>query len=244
MNHKKIVPLLIFGVAVLSGCASEQNLVKIDTARTIPDTAPFDDEDDIPYEFQDRSGLEVGYSVQYIELERFSGYKLTFVIRNKSDSVVGFTPRVRMADANGLILQESSYDSLMAEAAALSGTRIPDIPLAQPYGSYQSGTIRNVATGSTYVYSGYSQSQGGFASGYAQGAAIGDAIHAGKQRRYGRMMLEWLPKNWMRNSYTLDPGFAISGSLLYSASEEAELPLKIKLDVGREEFLFETVSET
>jgi len=240
--------VVVFG---LFGCASDKHLVKLQSAKTITDTAPFKGAaGDIPYEFQERLGLEVGYNIQYVKLERFSGYKLTFIFRNKSTSTIDISPRIRLIDANGMIIKESSYDGVMAESAMMARTAIPQIPAIQiaqqPYGSYQSGTIQNLNTGNTYTYSGYSQPQpnygASFAGGFAQGAALGAAIAGASERKYGVMMMEWLPRNWMRGNYTLEPNLATSGSILYSASSSTKLPLKIKLDIGTSEFMFETVS--
>jgi len=244
----KNLALLIVVVFGLFGCASDKHLVKPQSARAITDTAPFKGAaSDIPYEFQEHLGLEVGYNIQYVKLERFSGYKLTFIFRNKSASTIDISPRIRLIDANGMIVKESSYDGVMAESAMLARTAIPAIPVTQqPYGSYQSGTIQNLNTGNTYMYSGYSQPQpnygASFAGGFAQGAAMGAAIHAASERKYGTMMMEWLPRNWMSANYSLEPNLATSGSILYSASNSTKLPLKIKLDTGASEFLFETIS--
>jgi hypothetical protein len=81
---------------------------------------------------------------------------------------------------------------------------------------------------------------GGFAQGLSQSVAQGAAARAANDREEGRVMLRWANAFWLKSSYELPHGAASSGALFYPAVGTVQLPLRLNIEVGGQQFEFVT----
>lgn len=247
MIHRISLTSILASILVIfaPGCAQISHLNDPARSKESLDTANLLAPRDIPYETQERNGMAVSYNLLFVPRGNFSGYRLTLIFRNTTKENRVAWPRITLQDADGLIVEPSSYEAVMTHAATLAGTPVtPYIVGNQNMNYYHTGTIRNAMTGSTYQYSGRTTSTpaAGFASGFASGMAQGAAISAAQDREEGRLMLRWGSAFYLRSQYQLPPNSAVSGALLFPASSLGVLPLKLTVDTGVDQFVFTTTS--
>lgn len=234
-----------------AGCTTAPQLMHLnESARSVPmvDVANLLDPRDIPYEFRDQGDVAVGYNLMYVPAGPTRGLRLTLVIRNKSDSTRNLHPVVELSDRNGLTIPSSTYESFVRDGAVLAGTPIPLVPNFTPAASTStitSGTMTNLATGSTYRYQSNSTTSSGTpmtnaVNSYAQGVAIRQSRDAAKSRETGAMMIRWANAFWLRQTYVLESGKAASGALHFPGASPSQLPLELTVDVGGQRITFHT----
>lgn len=236
----------LFLAISLSGCASVAHLNDPARSANALDVATLLGPREIPYESQERNGLRISYSLMFARLGQ-AGYRLTLVFRNVGNDEKQVAPIVALQDASGLLISPSSYDGMMAIGAALAGTPIPSSQgSSEPTRYYNSGTMRDWASGRTGDYSGYTSTapSGGFAGGFARGVARAEAMGAASDREEGRLVMQWTSAFWLRSDYRLPPGSAASGALFFPSPKLGPLPLKLTVDAGGSRFEFLTTSKT
>lgn len=210
-----------------------------------PDLASLLKPRDIPYETQERDGIEVGYSLMFTNDVNMEGYRLTLVFRNKGSQEKNIKPIVNLEDESRIQLPAYSYEAFVSNGAVLARTQTPPMPASQQSNYYSTGTIRNVATGSSYSYTGTTAptpygAAGGFAAGLAQGMAQGAANRARQDREDGLMMMKWANAFWLKSSYSLQPGAGAVGVLFFPSPKVGNLPLRLMVTVGGQDFVFVT----
>lgn len=247
MRPRKLVITAMLPIA-LWGCAAGSAVHLNDPARSHSgvDVANLLAPREIPYETQEQLGIAVSYNLFFMKEANFSGYRLTLVLRNNTDRPEIFTPEVVLRDATGLILQPDTYEGFMSLAAALAGTPVPPIPVAQNDRYYHQGTVTS-PSGRTYGYSGTttavpSGAAGSFTSGLARGMAMGAAARSAQDREEGRLMLKWGSSYWLKERYTVPPKSAVAGALLFSSPALTNLPLSLTVTLSQGRFEFKTVA--
>jgi hypothetical protein len=239
---------------VLAGCAAppaRQDLTEPTRSISMPDVANLLAPRDIPFELHEKAEVSVAYNLMFMEGGAAQGLRLTLFLRNTSTEVKTFTPIVSLSDRIGLMIPATTYDGFVRDAAMLAGTPVPPGPAlkpSQPMAYSTSGTIRSTTTGETYQYD--SKTVGStrtpFSDGvdaYARGLAIRRVREAGDARDTGRQMLRWADAFWLRQSYTVEPGKAVSGALHFPAVSPGQLPLVLSVEVGGQKFTFNTRSD-
>lgn len=242
----------------LAGCGTLHHLNDPGRSRQGLDVANLLPPRDIPYETVEKNGIAISHNLFFAKSDSFSGYRLTLIFRNTGTAPRIVKPRISMRDSNGFIVLPYDYDAFVAEAASLAGTEVPPIPPEpQPTLHFHSGTISSSYTGNTYAHSGatsYSGTSsysgttvsvpaGGFASGFARGLAQGAAIRAMRDRAEGRLLVRWANAFWLRGAYELPAGAAASGALFFPASQIGQLPLRLVVEAGSEQFEFTTIAK-
>jgi len=230
---------------LLGGCATGSPLHLNEPARSQAsvDVANLRAPREVPYETQEQEGIAVRYNLFFLKDDNFSGYRLTLILRNNTNRPEVFMPEVLLRDATGLVLQPDTYEGFMSLAAALAGTSVPPIPVAQNDRYYHQGAVTS-PSGRTYTYSGTTTSDpsGDAAGSFARGFAQGRAMRAARDREDGRLMLRWGTSYWLKERYTVPPKSAVSGALLFSSRALTNLPLTITVNLAQRQFEFKTVT--
>jgi len=239
--------LALLTVITTAGCASVVQLNDPAKSAAALDVANLESPRKIPYELQERNGLKVIYNLSFILRGNFTGYRLTLIFKNEGSQPRVIEPRIAVQDSAGMVLSPNSYEAVMTQAAALAGTPVSPILAAGPTATtyYQTGTVRNTTSGTTYQYSGSSTPvpSGGFAAGLASGFAQGAAMRAASDHREGVMMLRWTNAFYLKRKYELPSGAVASGALLFPAASMPQLPMKLTIEVAGERFDFVTTDK-
>jgi hypothetical protein len=232
----------VLAVSLLGACGTTRHLNDPSRSRQGVDVANLLSPRNIPYETAEKDGVSVAYNLFYAKSDNLAGYRLTLIFRNKTGSKQMLQPVISLQDANGFIIPPYEYQAFVAEAASLAGTTVPIVPVPNQTNYYHSGTIRNVATGNAYSYSGTTASTPGFAQGLAQGMAQARANQAQADREHGRLMLRWANSYWLKSAYNLPPGAAASGALFFPAAQPGRLPLRLNVELAGHAFEFVTIT--
>ena len=224
------------------GCAAPQYLNDSSRSVLATDTANLLAPRQIPFETKSAADVEVSYNLFFAKSNNLSGYRLTLIFRNRGSSPMRLTPKISLQDAAAFVIPPYDFYAFMSEAAALAGTEVPPIPVAQQSTYYSSGTIRNTSTGTAYNYTSTTRqsSGGGFAAGFAQGVAQGAAIRAANDREQGFLMMRWANSFWLKSAYVLPPGSAVTGAVFLPSPQLGEQPLKLGVGLGGSEVEFVT----
>jgi hypothetical protein len=241
------IRMTVFGViALLTGCAVGPQQLN-DPARAVMalDTANLLPPRQIPFETQRAGSIDVSYNLFFVKGDNFSGYRLTLILRNVGATVETVVPSIELRDAAGFLVAPYEFGAFISEAAILAGTAVPAVAVAQQSSFYSTGTVRNVNTGNVATFSGTTRSipSGGFAQGFAQGAAQGAAMRARNDRDEGRLMMRWANSFWLKSNYVLPPGTAVTGALLFPASQVGAMPLRLTVGTGNTALEFLTVEK-
>lgn len=240
---KKLLLLTaVLSVTFLSGCAGVRQLNDPVLSKNELDVANLLRPREIPYETKTIDGVSVSYNLFYAPRGNMRGYRATLIFRNNTDKTITIEPKLFLKEANGFIIQPSSYNGFVQLSSALAGTAIPNTQSASGNSYYSNGTITS-NTGERYAYTGTTtQNSGGFAGGLSSGIANGLAQAAVANQREGQMMLRWATSFWLKDSYTLPPKSAASGAIIYPASDIGQLPMQFNVSVAGKEYKFLTTS--
>ena len=242
---RQTLPIILLAAAVLTGCASVKPLM--DTSNAIKGPNLVGGTDEVLYEVATKGNFAVGYNLDHYKLGKITGgYRLTLLFKNNGGEELQVAPSVSLLDASGTLIPATSYEQFVIDASILAGTPAPTIPPPPPGVTRFNGTVFNTTTGQTSYVTGsvrprMSASQS-FASGFAQGAATGDAIVAAAKQRAGKDLLAWGGTNWLLNQYELEPGTQAVGVVFYPSLDPRLHPLKVRIRVGGDTFDFTSIN--
>ncbi|HVC12266.1 MAG TPA: hypothetical protein VNE59_11560 [Burkholderiales bacterium] len=225
-------------LTLLSGCATVHQLNDPSRSKSAPDVTTLANPRDVLYETAERSGIVVSYNI----LTAPYGLKLTLIFRNRRGQSVIIVPKIRLQDATGFILEPYSYEDYVRQAAIMAGTPAAMIPATAPSTTYESGTIMNPGTGATQSYYGTTTAAPNIAQSVAQGVNQSVAMASIFAQIDGEAMLQWANSFWLKNRYELPAGLAVAGGLMYPP-RSLNLPLKLFVEVGGENFEFTTATQ-
>ena len=190
------------------------------------------------FETREAEGLAVSYN--FIQKGR-AGSVLRLTVRNTSTSAKHFSPTVRVTDATGYDLVPYTYMALVRLAAAVTEAPVSDALYLQAADCYNAGaTGRDVVQNLTdlKVFPALAL----LPSGVNDGAGSGDAIAPDQRRRDAAAYLDWLSKFWLRKTYTLAAGQAVSAMLAFP-DRAAPLPLHVDIGVDETHYRFTTAAQ-
>lgn len=229
-------------VLIGCGCSVSPGLIvhlnDPDHSRPTRDVANLFSPREVPYETMEHGGVLVGYNLFFAKNATVSGYRLTLIFKNNSDSRQLIKPSVSLRDDGGVLIRPYSYQAFVARAAILAGTVVPPEPFScRCVGHYSSGTIDDTAG---------ADSEAGTetgASGPGQVKAMSeDAASGATNDREGLLMLIWANSFWLKESYDLPAGAASWGALFFPTSSLGELPLHLTIELGGRKYEFDTVA--
>jgi len=232
------ISALVLLIGLVSACGSVKQLNNPATSQSQPDPSSLSGRDAL-YETAVKSDLSVSYN---LSTSAMGMAKLGLIIKNVGSSELVAVPSVRITNASGFVVQPYTHQGFMSMAASMAGTAVPPIPsqdAGQTY--YSAGTVTS-NSGATYNYSGTTTSTANFGSSFAQGFNQGMALAAIGRRNTGYSMMEWGNTYWLKSQYTLPPGGAAAGGIMFP-SAQLRLPLTIDIDVSGRRFTFTTVQK-
>lgn len=229
------IAFVVVAAILVSGCAQMIHLNEPSRSKEDLDLANLLSPRNIPYETQELDGVSVSYNLftdgrEYV--------RLTLVVKNTTASEISFSPEVTLVDSGGVVINPYTYEQIRMQAVGLLGTQVPMLPPPQPSAYTMTGSIQSLNTGNTYTYSGSARARNSFAQEYATGYNVGSAIAARQAQDSGYLMLRWIDAYWLRKQYSVQPGSAAVGALLFPANQVNRLPLKLSVKVGSRQFVF------
>ena len=243
IGYWAIALVLAFGSFSTLATAGPRNLN--DTSRSIErtDVAPIKKADEIPFETIERNGLAVSYNLQQRDDGLGPTYRLVLIFRNDTGQPVDIEPQLTLLDGSGLIVQPFGYEAFRTQAFALAGSRARPIPASSTGSRRYEGTITNTTTGDKYSYTGKSTSTGSFSDSFAKGYAIGAQAKTARNLDKALNLIQFADSYWLLSDYTIPNKAAVSGAVLFPGSKKPVLPMRVVVEIAREQFEFETASK-
>lgn len=196
----------------------------------------------ILYETLEKEGLSVSYNFT-AQQGGLDLAKLSLIIRNNTNSDLVVSPRIRIQDVGGFVIEPYSYESFVRLAASMAGTQVPSIPTSNTGSTYYStGNVTNNMTGNSVSYSSTTTSIPSAGQSFNQGFNQGRAIAAAAEKNAGVSMLAFAETFWLKSQYLLPPQGAVAGAVIYPRNK-FNLPLKLEIDVNGIAFQFTTISD-
>jgi hypothetical protein len=228
----------LLATLLFSACSTPESIIGADSAFRAAD--PSGNQAELPYELQSMRDLDVAVHVTYQRQGSIEGgYRANLYFANKGINPVTIEPRLAIVSPAGAYLPPASRDQFMSIAHSLASASPPPMP-EDPYRRVAvSGTAWD-SYGNSYSYTGTAGRRPSpseqFATGYAQGAAIGDTIVAMASIAAGRDLIQWGEAYYLRPTYTISPGGKVFAVVYFPSTSPIgeDVALQIKPGPGRD----------